>query len=147
MAESVKKSVSKKADTSIRTSKKRRVKSPETFRERAEKAASASSKPKRSKRLTGGAKKAINPFSSAVGRGYNSKPLKPFKKVLGVLGRIVFPKYFRRSWQELRLVTWPNLTESRRLTFAVIVFAIVFGASIAVVDWVLNKGFEQLLLK
>ncbi len=63
------------------------------------------------------------------------------------VGRIVGLGYFRSSFQELKGVTWPTWRESRRLTTAVILFSIVFGVLIAVVDYGLDKLFKQLLLK
>jgi preprotein translocase SecE subunit len=63
------------------------------------------------------------------------------------IGRILGLGYFRRSWQELKHVTWPTRREGRRLTTAVIIFSIVFGALIAVVDYGLDKLFRQVLLK
>jgi preprotein translocase SecE subunit len=69
--------------------------------------------------------------------------LKPFR----ILGRILFPTYFRNSWKELQQVTWPGRRESLQLTLAVIIFSIVFGALIAVVDFGLDKVFKQVLLK
>ncbi|HSX30664.1 MAG TPA: preprotein translocase subunit SecE [Candidatus Saccharimonadales bacterium] len=68
-------------------------------------------------------------------------------KPLRFLGRILGLRYIYSSWQELRLVTWPTQREGRRLTSAVIIFAVVFGALIAVVDYGLDKLFKQLLLK
>ncbi|MCA9327509.1 preprotein translocase subunit SecE [Candidatus Saccharibacteria bacterium] len=55
--------------------------------------------------------------------------------------------YIRDSWRELRKVTWPSFRESLRLTAAVIVFSVIFGAIIAVVDFGLDKVFRQILLK
>lgn len=63
------------------------------------------------------------------------------------IGRILGLGYFRSSFQELKEVTWPTWHESRRLTTAVILFSIVFGVLIAVVDYGLDKLFKQLLLK
>jgi preprotein translocase SecE subunit len=125
-------------------SKRRIVKNPETFRERAIKAVEASEQPKRTHRVMQAAGRFIGPVFRPVGRG-----LRAFfgLKAIRLLGRIVFPRYFRNSWAELRLVTWPNWRESRQLTFAVLVFAVVFGAAIAGVDWGLDKVFRQLLLK
>lgn len=129
--------------------KKRRVKNPETFRERAQKAAETSDQPKRAARLkTAGSKVAkpvAGPVRRQVSRAYNAKPLAPLRKVLRIIGKIIFPTYFRQSWQELKLVSWPDWKTSRRLTFAVLVFAVIFGAAIAGVDWVLDKIFKQLL--
>lgn len=63
------------------------------------------------------------------------------------LGRLIGLAYLRSSWQELKDVTWPSWHESRRLTSAVIIFSLVFGVLIAVVDYGLDKLFKQLLLK
>lgn len=126
--------------------KKRTVKNPETFRERAQKASEADNQPKSAARIKRAGGKAAGPVRRHVGRTYNSKPLTPLRKVLGAIGKIIFPRYFRQSWQELKLVTWPGWKQGRRLTFAVLVFAIVFGAVIAGVDWVLDKIFRHLLL-
>jgi preprotein translocase SecE subunit len=128
------------------TKKKRLVKNPETFRERAQKAAQADSRPKSPSRIKTAGSRATGPVSRNFSRAYNAKPLAPIRKVLRIVGRIIFPKYFRQSAQEIKLVTWPNWAESRRLTFAVIVFAVIFGASIAGVDCVLDKIFRHLLL-
>ena len=56
-------------------------------------------------------------------------------------------RYIRDSAQELRNVTWPSFRESMRLTGAVILFSVIFGALIAVVDYGLDKVFRQILLK
>lgn len=61
--------------------------------------------------------------------------------------RSFVPKYFRESWAELKLVTWPTRKETWKLTLAVFVFAISFGAVIALVDFGLDKIFKALLLK
>ena len=126
--------------------KKRRIKNPESFRERIQKSSEASAKPSRSARLTP-VRRAASWLFRPITRLYASKPLKPVRKVLSVVGKVVFPKYFRQSWQELKQTSWPNWQESRRLTSAVLIFAIVFGAAIALVDWGLDKVFKQLLLK
>src|SRR6185312_1522683 len=92
-------------------SKKRRVKNPETFRERAQKASEAESQPKSAARIKRAGSQASGPIRRNVSQLYNSKPLAPLRKVLRVVGRIIFPKYFRQSWQELKLVTWPSWSE------------------------------------
>jgi preprotein translocase subunit SecE len=68
-------------------------------------------------------------------------------RAIRFIGRIVGFRYIRGSWQELKLVTWPSKRDGRRLTTAVIIFSVVFGALIAVVDYGLDKLFKQLLLK
>ncbi len=134
------------ADEEPKPKKKRQVKNPETFRERALRAGEASDaakakakskRPSRTKQAGGGlAKGAAKPFKLVV----RTKPAK-------FLGKVVFPAYFRNSLRELKLVTWPNWKQSRQLTFAVLVFAVIFGAAIAVVDYGLDKVFRNILLK
>lgn len=126
------------------SSKKRQVKNPETFRERAIKASEEGDKPSSSSRFKTSTSKAAKPvigpigkFLSRVGR------LKP----VNFLGRIVVPSFIRSSWKELKLVKWPNLKQSRDLTFAVLVFAVIFGAIVAAVDFGLDKLFRNVLLK
>ena len=116
------------------------VKKAETVREKAEKAVENSKQPRRlhtTKRRVGA------PFR-AVGRG--AKRLERFKP-LRILGFIIVPPYLRNSLRELRQVTWPKRRESFRLTFAVILFASVFGVVVAALDFGLDKLFKQVLLK
>ena len=68
-------------------------------------------------------------------------------KPVRILGRVLFPRYFRRSWQELRLVTWPSRKQSWKLTYAVIVFSVLFGAIVALVDFGLDKLFKEFIIK
>jgi len=68
-------------------------------------------------------------------------------KPVRFIGRMLGFTFVRGSWRELKLVTWPTRREGRRLTTAVILFSVVFGAVIAVVDYGLDKLFKQLLLK
>lgn len=67
----------------------------------------------------------------------------PFKKLLSLLA----PKYVINSWREVRQVTWPSRSETWRLTGAVFVFAIVFGALVAGVDKILDILFKEFILK
>ena len=123
---------------------KRLVKNPETFRERALKASEATDKPSNRLRLTSVGGKVIRPVVSPLGKLLRALGrLKPFR----LIGRILFPTYLRQSWRELRLVTWPSRKESFRLTFAVLLFAIIFGGLVAAVDFGLDKLFKQILLK
>lgn len=134
--------------------KKRRViKKSETVRERANKAAETPPKKRRVRTTVG---KANRPLK-AVGRGAIkfASPfaflLWPFKTRVGrfigrILGKVLFISYFQGSWKELRQVTWPNRTETIKLTIAVFIFAVLFALLIAVVDYGLDKVFKQLLL-
>lgn len=69
--------------------------------------------------------------------------LKPFLFIAKITGL----KYLYDSLSELRDVTWPSFRESLRLTGAVIIFAIIFGFFVAIVDFGLDKVFKQILLK
>jgi preprotein translocase SecE subunit len=70
-------------------------------------------------------------------------PARFLKRMLGWL----VPRYFVNSWRELRQVVWPNRRETWRLTLAVFVFAVVFGALVAGVDKGLDVLFKKLVLK
>lgn len=121
-----------------------------TVREQAEKAQASSEKPKRGRRVKAATKTAGKPLSkvwSFLGHIFNRQPFRLIGKILRFIGRIIFPRYLRNSFRELRFVSWPNRKQSRQLTFAVLAFAIIFGASIALLDYGLDKLFKSLLLK
>lgn len=124
--------------------KKRIVKNPETFRERAIKAADEEYKPSKKSRVGSFFRILIKPFSIIFSK--LSKILGKFK-IFRLIGRILYPKYIRNSWKELKLVEWPNWKQSRQLTFAVLVFAVIFGVLIAILDYGLDKLFRNILLK
>lgn len=130
---------------------KRRVKNPETFRERSLKAVVASEKPSLARRLRSAAAKiigpVIRPVLGALGRLGDVQPFKAIYKLLRLIGLIVLPSYLRSSWKELKLVTWPNRKQSRQLTLAVLIFAVAFGAVVALVDYGLDRVFRNILLK
>jgi preprotein translocase subunit SecE len=66
--------------------------------------------------------------------------------ILKVL-RWLIPSYFVNAWREVRLVTWPTRRETWRLTLAVFIFAIIFGAMVSGVDKVLDLIFKKVVLK
>ena len=123
--------------------KRRVVKNPETFRQKAAKATEQAEKPSKRSRVGNVFVKILSlillPFKFII------KKLSKYKFFRGV-GYVVWPVYFRNSVKELKLVTWPNWKQSRRLTWAVLVFAIVFGVIVAVVDFALDKIFRKILL-
>lgn len=119
--------------------KKRLVRNPDSFRERAQKAIEQKDRPVKSSRL--------RRAGGVAQRSLAWKALGPPLRLTGKVLRFITPKYFRNSWRELKLVTWPSWKQSRQLTYAVLVFAIVFGASIALVDYGLDKVFRNILLK
>jgi preprotein translocase SecE subunit len=129
------------ADTQpVKPKAKRQVKNPETFRERAVKASESDNKPERISKVKTSGGKLLRPAAAPFKKAARFKPLR-------IIGKIIFPAYFRNSWQELRKVTWPNWKQSRQLTTAVLIFAIIFGAIIALVDYGLDKVFRDILLK
>lgn len=130
---------------------KRRIKDPESFRQKALKAQQQKDKPKRqlakNNLMARSFKTFFRPFKAAILKLRSIKLLRPLFIFFGFIGRIIFPRYLRSSFEELRTVSWPSFKESRKLTYAVLVFAIVFGASVAIVDWGLGKLFKHILLK
>lgn len=72
-----------------------------------------------------------------------------FSRLKGVrfIGRMLGFGYIRESFKELKLVTWPTFHESMHLTGAVMLFSVIFGILIAIVDFGLDKLFREVLLK
>jgi len=70
---------------------------------------------------------------------FGLKPLRFLAKILGI-------RYVVRSAKELKQVTWPTLRDSIRLTFAVLVFSIVFGLIVTVIDFGLDGIFRKLFI-
>jgi preprotein translocase SecE subunit len=125
--------------------KKRRViRKVETVREKSAKNTDVAESPNRKQQVWHGFTAPLR----FVGRGFSKlgTSLGRFK-VMRIIGRILLPRYFRNSWKELRGVTWPTMKQARQLTLAVMVFAIVFGLVIAVLDFGLDKLFKEVLVK
>lgn len=131
------------ADKPVNT-KKRVVKNPETFRERAAKSVLEGEKPKKRSSVLAFLGNILQPIGKLL-----KKLLGPIFRLKPVrfVGRVLVPEYFRSSWQELKLVKWPTIKQSYHLTFAVLVFAFVFGVTVAIVDYGLDKLFRNVLLK
>lgn len=138
---------------SAKTTKARQPKRKElTVRQRSEQA------PVQKKRVLSRTAKGASRPLKAIGR-FIAKIVRPFRFLLWpfktrivrfigrVLAAVLFLKYFRNSWKELKLVTWPNRKQTLQLTFAVFVFAVVFGAIITAVDYGLDKLFRAIILK
>ena len=135
------------ADEPAEKRPKRRLRNVETVRERAERAQEESVKPSRRSLIKNTATNTAAKPVRGLGRVFNRQPFIFIGKILRFVGRIIFPSYFRNSWRELKLVTWPNGKQTRQLVYAVLLFAIVFGAIVALVDYGLDKLFKQVLLK
>lgn len=115
------------------SSRKRRIKAaPETIREQSKKTSETDNK---SKRSSGRIKKFLRPV------------FHPIYVVLSWIARHFIPRYFRDSFKELRLVTWSPRKQNRQLTYAVIIFSIVFAFLVSLADLGLGKVFKRLFLK
>lgn len=55
--------------------------------------------------------------------------------------------YIQQSWRELRKVVWPSRKQAIQYTFAVIVFAIVLGAFVGLLDLLYTSVIQKLILK
>ena len=130
---------------------KRLVKNPETFREKSLKASVENDKPGVATRIKSSGGKLTNPIWKPTKALFTKlNKVQPFKfifKLFRWVGLIIAPRYVRTSWIELKQVTWPNRLKSRQLTSAVLIFAIVFGITVAIVDYGLDKAFRHILLK
>lgn len=112
--------------------KRRKLRQPETVREIVD--ASSKQEKKNPSRVGGFFKKIFRPIA------FIFRPLR-------WLARHIIPRYFRNSWAELKLVTWPSQKQTRQLTTAVILFAIVLGFVVTLVDFGLDKVFKKVILK
>lgn len=75
------------------------------------------------------------------------KVLKPVGKVFSIILIPFRPiiKYFKESWDELKLVRWPNRCETWKMTGAVLAFSVVFSAMVLLLDALFNWVFTTLL--
>lgn len=125
---------------------KPRVRKTETLRQRNGRMSS--------KRLEGSKKSSQGRLKSLAKAVF--QPLRfllwPFKlkfvaKPLRLLGLVLWPRYFRNSFKELRQVKWPDRRQTWRLTFAVLVFALVFGFLVTITDYGLDKVIRRIVLR
>jgi preprotein translocase SecE subunit len=134
----------------VRKSKMRkpRVRKVPTLREQAEVARTKADSEKKPGK--------VRSLFSKIGTGLKKTRLtrNPITKFIARIGRFILkvlrwitPNYFIESWRELKLVTWPSRKETWRLTLAVFIFAIIFGALVAGVDKILDILFKKVILK
>lgn len=74
-------------------------------------------------------------------------PFRAIWRPIKWIARHLIPRYFRSAAHELRLTTWPSRKQSRQLTLAVVIFAVVFGVFVYVLDLGLDKLFKELFVK
>ena len=120
---------------------------PQTMRERAEREANKQPKQRRVHVSLGWLLKPFRRIGRGVRRVSSLKIWRPVRFVGRILGRILFPRYLRRSFAELRQVTWPNRKQTFQLTSAVILFSVIFGLVVALFDFGLDKLFKQVILR
>ncbi len=120
-------------------------KAPETVRERATKQM-LPRQPKSSKLRN----KIYRPLS--VLRQAAIKEFNPVKVTQnGRMGRFLskrfnlVPGFIVNAWKELRQVNWPSRKDALRMTFAVIVFAVVFAIFVQVFGILFEKLFKFIL--
>jgi preprotein translocase subunit SecE len=126
---------------------KQPIKRTQTVREKAaEQSAKADKKPRKLRQATTSAKGGATKVSDVARKEYYlPMPNNKIGRFLNKRRRFI-PKYFREAWVEVRQVTWPTRRESLKLTSAVIIFTVVFGAVITLTDYGLDKIFRKVLL-
>lgn len=133
----------KASEAEATTKRKRRVlraaPEPVTLRQQSERAQAKSDKPAKRSRIGRIAAVPLHFIARVV------RPLGKFK-LFRWIGYVLVPPFVRSAWRELLLVTWPNAHQTRRLTFAVIVFSLAFGGVAALLDYGLDKIFRALIL-
>ncbi len=126
--------------------KKPRVRKIETVRERNEKASLKASMDagKVKKRPV---RKVLRTVTKPLGVVARPFKIRPVRFVFKWLGLILLPRYFRNAYKELRQVTWPSRRQTWKLTFSVLVFAVVFGFFVTVADYGLDKIIRRIVLR
>ena len=75
-----------------------------------------------------------------------TKVVQPKKKNNPLLAPFfVIGRYFKGSFQELRLVRWPNRRATWGMTAAVLIFTGLFVAIIVSLDWVFSTLFKLII--
>lgn len=97
---------------------------------------------------TGGKK----PNTNAAAKPATEKDVKSVKKQIENAERKVniFKRiggYFKGSWQELKLVRWPDRRATWKMTGALITFTLVFAVVILLLDYGFQQLFQALLSK
>ena len=118
-----------------------------TMRQASAKSRANAAKPKRVRKAADAAGKPVGAIGRALTAEYhlNERTEKHNEKFFSK-SRSLTPRYFSNAWKELRQVTWPGFKETWRLVFAVFIFAIVMGASIAALDYGLEKLLREVIL-
>lgn len=134
--------------------KQPRIRKTETVRERnlkatqkAEKKANKSAKQRTKHRVRRAASSAAKPLKKPASILTWPFRTKPVRFIGRWLGRILWPRFLRNAWAEIKLVTWPSRKVTWNLTIAVLIFALIFGLSAAGIDWVLDKIIKRIIFR
>jgi preprotein translocase subunit SecE len=93
-------------------------------------------------------KKSNKKRPSLLARRKDSSKKSPKKKSTDKLtiGNNPVTRYLKGAWYELKHVTWPDRSETTRLTIGVIIYSLFFALFIALVDYVFDLGFERFII-
>jgi preprotein translocase SecE subunit len=69
----------------------------------------------------------------------SEKKPKKSKELRGPIG------YIKGSWQEIRQVRWPNRKTTWKMTLSVIIYVVIFGAVIMLLDMLFTFLFNLIL--
>lgn len=136
-----------KKDTEVKKAKSASVrrKKSQTVRERTQ----SSGKTTKRRQLKTKASAIKTPLNKAskTGKKEFHLPL-PDNKAGRILGKRVrlIPGFIKNAWSEIKLVRWPNASETIRLTIAVFIFAVIFAIIVGLLDFGLNKLFKEVIL-
>ena len=102
------------------------------------------------KKLRTADKKALKAKAKAIRKEKRSAEKREMPKWLKPLWVISAPfraigRYFRDSFRELRQVRWPNRKTTWKITLSVIIYVLIIGAFIMLLDILLKLIFDNLL--
>jgi preprotein translocase SecE subunit len=121
--------------------KKKNRNQPESVRDRAERAISEASNPKKRQEKT-----EVSAESKRLKLLRRNKKEKAPKKDKKPRRFHIIPKFIRLAFKEIKLVTWPDARTTYKLTTAVIIFATVFAILVSLVDWGFGNIFKKVFL-
>lgn len=127
--------------------KKRKLKNAETFRQQIVNREQSKSDKKHRRIIRPFLVKLFSPLAKLKKELTKYTFFKIIFKIFYIISLIIYPRYIRNSFKELKGVTWPNFKLSIKLTYAVFIFAIIFGACVALLDYGFGKLFKIILLK
>jgi preprotein translocase SecE subunit len=123
-------------------------KEPETIRQMASKESEKRTKPTKKTKIKSKLAKPLAAIGRVGSKEYH--PIKaPQKKGIRHLNKRVhfIPRFLKNSWAELKQVAWPSKKDALRLTFAVIIFSVVFAIFVQILDFLFSKLVKEIILR